>query len=128
MIPHFETMLTIDQKSTEGEIALSIKPVITAKSPETRLMSNVLNYWRWCAEGQKAYYTASMNRDAPSQYFHDTYHNSIHYEPATDSYRFNIQTDDSVEGDTWWEGTFKLENSREGLRVTILSQKSTYNR
>jgi hypothetical protein len=86
-----------------------------------KLVSALLGYWRWVTEGQIPYGNTAK-RNEPYQYYHDNYHYGITKISADGReaiYRFNIQTYDSPDGDTWWKGKFlvkagKIEILEEG--------------
>lgn len=77
------------------------------------------SYRRWIDEGKIPYYGSYVPKGQPQQYYYDTYHNSIR-ENDDGTFRFEIQTFDSAEGDTWVCGIFKIENDA----VVIIEQRA----
>jgi len=90
-------------------------------SPD-KLASLLPLYRRWETEGRPPHNQSFYQKDQKPQHYYDPYHDSIR---ANDNgtYRFNIQTFDSAEGDTWVSGTFREEDGR----ITIIEQKSYSN-
>mgnify|MGYP001586066138 CR=1 FL=1 len=76
----------------------------------------LIQYKRWIADGKLPY---GYGRDTPRQHYYDSYHDAISQVDET-TYHFNIQTDDSPDGDTWIEGTFRYDPSG----ITILTQRA----
>jgi hypothetical protein len=75
------------------------------------------DYWRWVAEGKRPYGTAGgfyignggQKYTSAAQCLYDPYHTFIEYQSDTDSYTYDIQTDDSPDGDTWVKGRFRID-------------------
>lgn len=86
-----------------------------------QLRSIFKRYLRWVSE-EKPKHGWDYTINKAGQYYYDPYRDSIR---ANDdgTFTFDIQTDDSPEGDTWWRGTFKLI---EGL-VSIIGQQAYIN-
>lgn len=74
------------------------------------LRESLVRYWRWKAEGEKPNAKSGQKN---GQYYYDPYHHHIEYLEAEKLYKFSIQTCDSPDGDTWWNGTFKLSRLME---------------
>jgi len=84
-----------------------------------------LCYLRWKAEGEKIPYNSfQQGNPQPTQMYYDDYHSHIEYDPEQDNYKFNIQTSDSPEGDTWWRGRFKVWG---GCQIQEILEESTAN-
>jgi hypothetical protein len=80
-------------------------------------------YRQWMAEGKPPYMHASFDKPPRKpQFYYDSYHDSIR-ENDDGTFRFDIQTFDSPEGDTWVRGKFKLD----GEKITILEQHAYAN-
>ena len=92
---------------------LKLVPIITMQD----MAQELVNYWRWCAEGKPPFGNCWNPDKRPTQYYHDNYHNHIEWHPDTEDYSFRIQTDDSPEGDTWLAGRFTYQ-SRDGITIT----------
>lgn len=60
---------------------------------ENYIRGAIVGFWRSTVEGRKCW---------------DSYHEHIEYDKENDLYRFNIQLNDSPEGDTWVSGSVKL--------------------
>lgn len=78
------------------------------------LLSALLGYWRWVAEGKPKY--------VDKQYYHDPYHDEIEWLPEEECYRFSIQTCDGPDGDTWYSGKFWYEHGE----IEIIEEKSEH--
>lgn len=78
-------------------------------------------YLRWVEEG-KLIYGWDYKANKSGQYYYDHYHEHIH-DNGDGTFTFDIQTDGSPEGDTWWRGTFKLIEGR----VSIIEQSAYFN-
>lgn len=77
-------------------------------------------YQRWESEGRPPYMHESFDQPPRKpQYYYDSYHDSIR-KGDDGTYRFNVQTSDSAEGDTWVRGTFRVN----GGIIEIIEQKA----
>lgn len=79
-----------------------------------------VDYLRWCVLGKPKY--------KDEQFFYDDYHNHIElFEKDAENvalneeiYRFNIRIYDSSERDTWWSGSFRVND----YELEILKSKT----
>lgn len=79
-------------------------------------------YQRWVEDGSRPYIHKSYDKDKQHiepQFYYDNYHNCI-TNNGDGTFRFNFQTYDSPDGDTWVKGTFKLIEGR----VSIIEQSA----
>lgn len=72
-------------------------------------------YWRWVAEGKPKYRN--------EQYYFDSYHRALDYDPTTRTGTFYWQLSDSVTMDVWAKGEFEVDD--EG-NVVITAMERRY--
>lgn len=115
LLSNLDLAVTAQVSGTTIEVGVKIDP---RGSFESQLLQLLFGYWRWVAEGKTPHGVSSLT-GVKGQYYHDNYHDHIAFENGV--YSFNIQTDDSPEGDTWIRGKFKIEPWGE---IIVLDQKS----
>lgn len=64
-------------------------------------------YRRWISEGKPPHGNQFDAQKRKPQYYYDSYHECL-TEEADGTFRFNVQTFDSPEGDMWVRGKFKI--------------------
>ena len=120
--PYCSGVFEVDFKFTSTTQDINIKEPQSDSEPT--ILSALLKYQRWCAEGQIPYYHGNNATKDNRQYYYDTYHDHIEYLPDEDCYYYRIQIYDSPEGDTWIKGKVKIINKYNDWGIEIIENES----